>query len=296
MKKLLLAFTFCILCFSSFSQDKNPLIVKNDFQNQKKWVDSIYDQMTLEEKFGQLFMADIFSSDPKAKTDKIKDLITKYHLGGIIFSKGGPVRQAKLNNELQSLAKIPLLIGMDAEWGLAMRLDSTFAYPWNMTLGAIPDNKIVEEVGKRIGEHSKRLGVHINFAPVVDINANPKNPIIGNRSFGEDKENVTAKALAFLKGMQSTGVLGSAKHFPGHGDTDKDSHKTLPTIDLTRERLDTVELYPYRALINNGVAGVMIAHLNVPALEPQQEYPSSLSKKVVTDLLKNELGFNGLIF
>src|SRR5690606_12553410 len=158
------------------------------------------------------------------------------------------------------------------------------------------DNKIVEEVGKRIGEHSKRLGVHINFAPVVDINANPKNPIIGNRSFGEDKENVTAKALAFLKGMQSTGVLGSAKHFPGHGDTDKDSHKTLPTIDLTRERLDTVELYPYRALINNGVAGVMIAHLNVPALEPQQEYPSSLSKKVVTDLLKNELGFNGLIF
>src|SRR5690606_15875892 len=203
MKKLLLAFTFCILCFPSFSQDKNPLIVKNDFQNQKKWVDSIYDKMTLEEKFGQLFMADIFSSDPKEKTDKIKDLITNYHLGGIIFSKGGPVRQAKLNNEFQSLAKVPLMIGMDAEWGLAMRLDSTYAFPWNMTLGAITDNNIVEKVGRRIGEHSKRLGVHINFAPVVDINTNPKNPIIGNRSFGEDKENVTQKSLAFMKGMQS---------------------------------------------------------------------------------------------
>ncbi|HZW77912.1 MAG TPA: glycoside hydrolase family 3 N-terminal domain-containing protein [Flavobacteriaceae bacterium] len=296
MNRWLIALFCFLLILPALAQQRNPLRVANDYENQKRWVDSIYAKMTLEEKLGQLFMVDLFSADTKVKIDKVKNLITQYHLGGIIFSKGGPVRQAKLNNELQSLAKIPLLIGMDAEWGLAMRLDSTFAYPWNMTLGAIPDNKIVEEVGKRIGEHSKRLGVHINFAPVVDINANPKNPIIGNRSFGEDKENVTAKALAFLKGMQSTGVLGSAKHFPGHGDTDKDSHKTLPTIDLTRERLDTVELYPYRALINNGVAGVMIAHLNVPALEPQQEYPSSLSKKVVTDLLKNELGFNGLIF
>ncbi len=252
--------------------------------------------MTLEEKMGQLFMADIFSSDPKAKTDKIKDLITNYHLGGIIFSKGGPVRQAKLNNEFQSLAKIPLMIGMDAEWGLAMRLDSTYAFPWNMTLGAITDNKIVEKIGRRIGEQSKRLGVHINFAPVVDINTNPKNPIIGNRSFGEDRDNVTEKSLSFMKGMQSAGILGSAKHFPGHGDTDMDSHKTLPTVDFSRERLDTLELYPYKKLINEGLNSVMVAHLNVPALEIQMNYPSSLSSKVVTDLLKNELGFNGLIF
>ena len=174
MKKLLLSIVLAFLCIQAFAQDKNPLIVKNDFQNQKKWVDSIYDKMTLEEKMGQLFMADIFSSDPKAKTDKIKDLITNYHLGGVIFSKGGPVRQAKLNNEFQSLAKVPLMVGMDAEWGLAMRLDSTYAFPWNMTLGAITDNKIVEKVGKRIGEHAKRLGVHINFAPVVDININQK--------------------------------------------------------------------------------------------------------------------------
>src|SRR5690554_6496183 len=296
MRKILFAFILFFGSYIGFSQDKNPLIVKNDFQNQKKWVDSIYDKMTLEEKFGQLFMADIFSSDPKEKSDRIKTLITDYHLGGIIFSKGGPVRQAKLNNEFQALSKVPLMIGMDAEWGLAMRLDSTYAFPWNMTLGAIEDNKIVEKIGHRIGEHSKRLGVHINFAPVVDINTNPKNPNIGNRSFGEERENVTEKALAFMKGMQRAGIIGSAKHFPGHGDTDLDSHKTLPTIDFSRERLDTLELYPYKKLIDEGLNSVMIAHLNVPSLEPQMNYPSSLSTKVVTDLLKHEMGFNGLIF
>lgn len=296
MKTLCFSTILAFACLASFSQDKNPLIVKNDFQGQKEWVDSIYNSMTLEEKMGQLFMADIFSSDPKAKTDKIKDLITNYHLGGIIFSKGGPVRQARLNNEFQALAKVPLLIGMDAEWGLAMRLDSTYAFPWNMTLGAITDNKIVEKIGKRIGEQSKRLGVHINFAPVVDINTNPKNPIIGNRSFGEDRDNVTEKALAFMKGMQSVGVMGSAKHFPGHGDTDMDSHKTLPTVDFSKERLDTLELYPYKKLISEGLSSVMVAHLNVPSLEIQMNYPSSLSSKVVTDLLKKEMGFNGLIF
>ena len=174
MKKFLLACILISIYFPTIAQENNPLILKNDFQNQKKWVDSIYVTMSLEEKMGQLFMADIFSSDPKAKTDKIKDLISNYHLGGVIFSKGGPVRQAKLNNEFQSLAKVPLMIGMDAEWGLAMRLDSTYAFPWNMTLGAINDNALVEKAGKHIGEHSKRIGVHFNFAPAVDINTNPK--------------------------------------------------------------------------------------------------------------------------
>ncbi len=296
MKKLLFLGFVILFCFPVISQERNPLIVKEDFQNQKKWVDSIYENMTIQEKFGQLFMVDVFSSDPKAKVDKIKDLISNYHIGGVIFSKGGPVRQARMNNEFQDLAKVPLMIGMDAEWGLAMRLDSTYAFPWNMTLGAITNNKIVERIGKRIGEQSKRLGVHINFAPVVDINTNPKNPIIGNRSFGEDKENVTEKALAFMKGMQSAGIIGSAKHFPGHGDTDKDSHKTLPTLDFARERLDTLELYPYKRLINEGLNSVMVAHLNVPSLEPQLNYPSSLSSKIVTGLLKEEMGFNGLIF
>ncbi|WP_271855942.1 glycoside hydrolase family 3 N-terminal domain-containing protein [Patiriisocius marinus] len=296
MKKLF-ALALLLLSFvTSIAQQINPLIVENDYQNQRMWVDSIYNQMSLQEKVGQLFMVDVFSSDPKPKTDKINALIRDQHIGGVIFSKGGPKRQAKLNNQFQSQAKVPLLIGMDAEWGLAMRLDSTYAFPWNMTLGAITDNKIVEKVGYRIGRHSKRLGVHINFAPVVDINTNPKNPIIGNRSFGEDKDNVTEKSLAFMQGMQRAGILANAKHFPGHGDTDTDSHKTLPTINFTKERIDSIELYPYRRLIREGLSSVMVAHLNVPSLEEKEGLPSSISKTIVNDMLKGELAFNGLIF
>ncbi|PTM08325.1 MAG: beta-N-acetylglucosaminidase, partial [Bacteroidetes bacterium] len=233
--------------------------------------------------------------DNKTKQSIINQ-IKDYHLGGIIYSKGGPVRQAKLNNELQAISKIPLLIGMDAEWGLGMRLDSTYSFPWNMTLGAINDNKLIEQAGKHIGEHCKRLGVHFNFAPVVDINTNPKNPIIGNRSFGEDRDNVTNKALAFMKGMQEAGVLANAKHYPGHGDTEQDSHETLPTISFDEKRIDSVELYPYRELIKKGLSSVMVAHLNVPSLESRSGYPSSLSKHIVTDILKDSLGFTGLIF
>lgn len=296
MKKILASTLFSLISVTCFAQQINPLIVKEDFENQKKWVDSIYNGMSLQEKMGQLFMVDVFSSDPQSKIDKVKNLIKNQYIGGVIFSKGGPVRQAKLNNEFQAGSKVPLMIGMDAEWGLAMRLDSTFAYPWNMTLGAIADDRIVEKVGERIGEHSKRLGVHINFAPVVDINTNPKNPIIGNRSFGEDRDNVTRKSLAFMKGMQNAGILANAKHFPGHGDTDTDSHKTLPTINFSRERIDSIELYPYKRLINNGLSSVMVAHLNVPSLEEKSDYPSSISKTIVTDILKGQLGFNGLIF
>lgn len=277
------------------AQQKNPLFASN-VADQRAWVDSIYNDMSLKEKIGQLFMADIYSSDPKSKKDALKSLITQYNIGGVIFSKGGPVQQARLNNELQGMSKVPLLIGMDAEWGLNMRLDSTYAFPYNMALGAINDNKIVEAVGRQIGLQNKRLGVHINFAPVVDININPENPIIGNRSFGENRENVTLKSIAFLKGMQSTGILGSAKHFPGHGDTDQDSHKILPTLNFTRARLDSVEMYPYKRIIDAGIASIMVAHLNVPALEPRKNYPTSLSKNVVTTILQDSLGFNGLVF
>ncbi len=296
MKKLLVTSLFTLSFLCVYAQQINPLIAENDFPNQKKWVDSIYGKMSLQEKIGQLFMVDVYSSDPKSKTDKVKELISNYYIGGVIFSKGGPKRQAKLNNEFQELSDVPLLIAMDAEWGLAMRLDSTYAYPWNMTMGAVTDNKLIERVGKRIGQHSKRLGVHINFAPVVDINTNPKNPIIGNRSFGEDKENVSLKSLAFMKGMQSAGILANAKHFPGHGDTDTDSHKTLPTISFTKERIDSIELYPYKMLISQGLSSVMVAHLNVPSLEKKFNLPSSISKTIVSDILKGQLGFNGLIF
>lgn len=252
--------------------------------------------MTLKEKVGQLFMVDVFSSDPKSKTDKIDSLIKNQHIGGIIFSKGGPIRQAKLNNHYQDISKTPLIMAMDAEWGLAMRLDSTFAYPWNMTLGAITNNDIIYKVGKQIGEHTKRIGMHINFSPVVDINTNPNNPIIGNRSFGEDRDNVTEKALAYMRGMQSAGVLANAKHFPGHGDTEKDSHKTLPTISFSKSRLDSIELYPYKRLIQEGLSSVMVAHLNVPSLELRSNFPSSLSRDIVTKLLQKEMEFNGLVF
>lgn len=296
MQKTLLFFLFILGCIPAISQQISPLVVENDRVNQQIWVDSVYNNMSLQQKVGQLFMVDVFSKDPKAKTDKIKNLIKQYHIGGVIFSKGGPIRQARLTNEFQGLSKTKLMIAMDAEWGLAMRLDSTFAYPWNMTLGAIKDNSIIEKVGRRIGEHCKRLGVHINFAPVVDINTNPKNPIIGNRSFGEDADNVTQKSIAFTKGMQSSGILANAKHFPGHGDTDSDSHKTLPTINFSKKRIDSIELYPYKQLINQGLSSVMVAHLNVPSLEPQNGLPSSLSKIIVTDILKKDLGFNGLIF
>ena len=278
-----------------FCQTNNPL-EKKDAVAQTKWVDSIYDGMSLPEKIGQLFMVDVFSSDPKVKVNKVKALIRDHKIGGVIFSKGGPVRQAKLNNEFQAMSKIPLLIGMDAEWGLSMRLDSTYAFPWNMTLGAIKDESLIEKTGQYIGEHCKRLGVHINFGPVVDINTNPKNPIIGNRSFGEERINVTTKAIAFTRGMQSVGVLANAKHFPGHGDTDSDSHKTLPTIGFSSKRIDSVELFPYKQLFRHNLASVMVAHLNVPSLENRPDYPSSISKNIVTNILKGYLGFQGLIF
>jgi beta-glucosidase-like glycosyl hydrolase/CubicO group peptidase (beta-lactamase class C family) len=296
MKKLFI--TILTLFFFNFlsAQEFYPLLLEKDQTNQKKWVDSIYNSMSIHEKVGQLFMVDVFSKDSKDKTDLINSLIKDYYIGGIIFSKGGPARQAKLSNQYQKISKTPLLMAMDAEWGLAMRLDSTFAYPWNMTLGAIADNKIVYDIGKQIGAHVKRMGMHINFSPVVDINTNPDNPIIGNRSFGEDRDNVTNKALAYMRGMQSSGILANAKHFPGHGDTDLDSHKILPTISFTKKRLDSIELHPYKRLFQEGLSSVMVAHLNVPALEKRKKFPSSISKAIVTDLLQNDLNFQGLIF
>ena len=294
-RHFILLFLFFITSLLAAQIKEHPLLASNATE-QKKWVDSVYSNMSLEEKVGQLFMVRAFSNETKSNHKEVAELINKYHIGGIIFSTGGPVSQAKQNNFYQAISKIPLLVGMDAEWGLSMRLDSTYAFPWNMTLGAIKDEKLIERTGKHIGEHCKRIGVHFNFAPVVDINTNPKNPIIGNRSFGEDRDNVTNKALAFMKGMQGAGVLANAKHFPGHGDTENDSHKTLPTIVFSQKRIDSVELFPYRKLIDNGLSSVMVAHLNVPSLESREGFPSSLSKNIVTDILKDSLGFNGLIF
>lgn len=290
-------FSFLLFIFVIINpvSGQNPLTTK-DSESQKQWVDFQYSGMTLEQKVGQLFMVSIESRQGKAATDGIKDLIATHQIGGVIFSKGGPVRQAQLCNEYQLASKIPLLIAMDAEWGLSMRLDSTYAFPWNMTLGAISDNSVVEKVGKQIGKHANRLGVHINFAPDIDINTNPKNPIIGNRSFGENRENVAEKGIAFMKGMESVGVLSSGKHFPGHGDTAVDSHHALPFLNFSKERLDSLELYPFRQLIKNGLSSVMVAHLEVPALELKKGLPSSLSEQIISGVLKDRMGFEGLVF
>lgn len=274
--------------------EKKHFLQDSDAEN--RWTDSIYSKMTLDEKLGQLFFVSAYSNKDSVHVNKIKDLVANYKVGGLIFFQGGPFRQAKLTNEYQAKAKIPLFIGLDAEWGLSMRLDSTYAYPWNMTLGAIQDLDLIEKVGRNMGIECKRMGIHFNFAPVLDINTNPLNPIIGNRSFGESKTNVANRGTALMKGIQSQGVLCTGKHFPGHGDTAVDSHKALPTVSFTKEHMHEVELYPYKQLFDEGLASVMVAHLNIPSLEPRENIPSSASYNVVTDLLQKQLGFEGLIF
>lgn len=272
----------------------DPLLVFGD-EYQMKWVDSVYSSMTLNQKVGQLFVVQAVSNKGISHKTKILDEITSNRVGGIIFSNGSAEKQVKLTNLYQEMSDIPLLIGMDAEWGLSMRLDSTFSFPWNMTLGAISDNELIKHVGNRIAAHCKRIGVNFNFAPVVDINTNPKNPIIGNRSFGESMQNVSSKSLSYMNGQQQMNILSSAKHFPGHGDTSTDSHKSLPIINHKKERILNVELKPFKNLINNGLESVMIAHLEVPSLEKTRGLPSTLSFAIVTELLRYRLGFKGLI-
>jgi len=283
---------FSLFSTSLFSQSS---LVTRDYENQKIWVDSVYNSLTIDQKIGQLFTIWVATKEGPERMDEIADIIKTNHLGGLIFSLGNVKDQAIATNRFQSISKVPLLIGMDAEWGIGMRLDDAFSFPFNMTLGAIENNKLIYEVGERIGVHSKRLGVHINFAPVVDINTNPNNPVIGSRSFGENKFNVTNKSIAYLKGMQSQGIMGSAKHFPGHGDTSQDSHKTLPTINFDSKRINDVELYPFKELIKNNLSSVMVAHMEVPSLENKPKLPSTLSKTIVTKILKKKLKFDGLI-
>lgn len=261
-----------------------------------RWADSVFSTMTPDERIGQLFMVAAYSNKDKTHVNEIKKLVQDYKIGGLIFFQGGPGREAMLTNTYQACAKVPLLISIDGEWGLAMRLDSTVQFPRQMTLGAIQDEKLIYEMGQEIARECKRIGIHVNLAPVADVNNNPLNPVISNRSFGEDKYNVARKALAYMKGMQDEGILANAKHFPGHGDTDMDSHKTLPTILSSRERMDTLELYPFKELMKNGLGSVMVAHLSIPAYDTTKNIASTLTKAVVTDLLQKDLQFKGLIF
>lgn len=264
--------------------------------SENKWVDSVYNQMSFDQKVGQLFMVAAYSNKDEAHCLEIEKLITESKVGGLIFFQGGPHRQSNLTNRYQSISKVPLFIGIDAEWGLSMRLDSTYRYPWNMTLGAVRDLRLIKKVGENMADESNRLGIHFNFAPVIDINTNPKNPIIGNRSFGEDKVNVANHAIALMDGVQSKGVFSTGKHFPGHGDTATDSHYALPLVNFDKSRIDKTELYPYKRMFDEGLVSVMVGHLNIPSLEPKENIPTTASFKVVTNLLQDELGFEGLIF
>ena len=293
MKKIV----FLIAVFSVFqiNAQVDPFKTKDSIA-QVRWVDSIMTKMSVDQKIGQLFMVAAFSNKDKKHTDFIENLIKNYQLGNLVFMQGTAEGHARLINKYQSISKIPMLIAIDGEWGLSMRLKNTINYPYNMALGAIRDDKMIAEFGRRIGRHIKRIGIHVNFAPVVDINTNPKNPIIGNRSFGEDKYDVTEKSLQFVKGIQSEKVMACAKHFPGHGDTSQDSHKTLPTVDFSAERIDKVELYPYYKLFEAGLGSIMTAHLSIPSLESNAQLPTSLSYNVVTKIAKERMKFRGLIF
>ena len=259
------------------------------------WADSVLAQMTLDEKIGQLFNIPAYSNE-KINVEEVEQLIKEYHIGGLTFFQGNITKQAELTNQYQALSKLPLMVAMDAEWGMAMRIDSVMKYPWQMTLGAIQDEELIYKMGKDIAQQMRRIGVNVSFSPVIDVNNNPDNPIINARAFGEDKENVARKGVAYMQGLQDGKVLASAKHFPGHGDTDMDSHKTLPLIDKTKAQLDSIELYPFKQLIKKGVGSIMIAHLNIPAYTKESAMPSSLTAGVVTDLLREELKFKGLTF
>ncbi|MDA1267693.1 MAG: serine hydrolase [Bacteroidetes bacterium] len=263
---------------------------------QQLWVDSVFHALTFEERLGQLFMVAAYSNKDQRHVDEISALIQKENLGGLIFFQGGPNRQARLTNYYQAQAKTPLMIAMDAEWGIGMRLDSTLNFPKAMTLGAISDPSLVQEMGAEIARQFKLLGIHVNFAPVVDVNSNPENPVIGYRAFGEDKVRVTKQAIAYMKGLQENGVLANAKHFPGHGDTEADSHFTLPLIPHAEKRIWEVDLYPYQELFKENLMSVMVAHLNVPSLNQGSPISTSLSKPIVTDLLQQQMNFQGLIF
>ena len=274
---------------------KYPNALITTLNRRNDWVDSVFKKLTPDERIAQLMIVEAFSNKGKEHEEDVLRLIRRYKVGGLIFFQGGPVRQAKLTNKYQAASKVPLLISMDAESGVGMRMDSAMQYPFPMMLGAINNDSLIYRMGEEIGREFKRLGMHLNFAPVADINNNPKNPVISYRAFGENKKDVASKSLAYMLGMQNTGIIATAKHFPGHGDTDVDSHYDLPIIPYGRGRLDTLELYPFRELIKSGVGGIMVAHMHMPKLDATPNLPSTLSKPIVTGLLRQELRYAGLV-
>jgi beta-glucosidase-like glycosyl hydrolase/CubicO group peptidase (beta-lactamase class C family) len=260
-----------------------------------QWVDSLMKKLTLDQKIGQLFMVQAYSTRKFQKTDELIKQIKQFQVGGVIFMQGAPSAQSQICNKFQQSSNVPLLIAIDGESGLGFRLDSTINYPVQMALGAITNDSIIHQMGLEIGKQLRRLGIHMNMAPVCDINNNPTNPVINYRSFGEDKMQVAHKSWLYASGLQASGVLATAKHFPGHGDTETDSHFRLPVINQTKNELDSIELYPFSYLINQGIGAVMTGHLQVPALEPNAKIPATLSARIIKNKLQEDLGFEGLI-
>ncbi|MEM1138083.1 MAG: glycoside hydrolase family 3 N-terminal domain-containing protein, partial [Bacteroidota bacterium] len=262
------------------------------------WAKQTLAKLSLEEKIAQLLHVAAYSNRDAQHLESLMQLTEEEKIGGLIFFQGDPEKQIEMTNALQKTADVPLMISIDGEWGLAMRLNNTIAFPYQIALGAIEScyDDLIYEMGREIGKQCKSMGIHVNFAPTIDINNNPANPVIGFRSFGASKELVSAKAYAYMQGMQDEGILACGKHFPGHGDTDSDSHFTLPVINHSKKHLQENEFYPFKQLQQKGIAAMMVAHLEVPALEPQKGLPSTLSHQIITKQLKQNIGFEGLVF
>ncbi len=291
----------CILvfifgCVGYLHAQFSPKNITKDLDKKAvKYADSLYAKLSMDERIGQLYIVALYTNKDQNHISGVRKLVEQERIGGIILMQDDAEQEIVLVNEFQKKSRVPMLFGMDAEWGLYQRIKTAHKFPWAMTLGAIQDNNLVYEMASKIAEDAKKMGIYWNFAPVVDVNTNPKNPIIGNRSFGSDVQNVIAKSLAYAQGLQDNGVLAAIKHFPGHGDTDVDSHLDLPVVKHSLERLNKIELAPFKALMDKKIGGVMIAHLYVPQLEKGKNIPASISYDIVTNLLKNKFPYEGLV-
>ena len=291
----------CILvfifgCVGYLQAQFSPKNITKDLDKKAvKYADSLYAKLSMDERIGQLYIVALYTNKDQNHISGVRKLVEQERIGGIILMQDDADQEIALVNEFQKKSRVPMLFGMDAEWGLYQRIKTAHKFPWAMTLGAIQDNNLVYEMASKIAEDAKKMGIYWNFAPVVDVNTNPKNPIIGNRSFGSDVQNVIAKSLAYAQGLQDNGVLAAIKHFPGHGDTDVDSHLDLPVVKHSLERLNKIELAPFKALMDKKIGGAMIAHLYVPQLEKGKNIPASISYDIVTNLLKNKFRYEGLV-
>lgn len=291
-----ITYIFLLLLTIQLSAQYQPKnLSKEDLKKANTWVDKTYRSLSQDEKLGQLFIVALYTNRGEDFISNVRNIVENEQIGGLILMQDDAAREINLVNEFQQKSKVPLMIGMDAEWGLFQRIAAAHKFPWAMTLGAIQDKNLITQMAAKIAEDSKRMGINWDFAPVVDVNTNPDNPIIGNRSFGSEVQNVINSALAYSNGLQDNNILAAIKHFPGHGDTSTDSHLDLPVVAHNLQRLNDVELAPFKALMDKGIGGVMVAHLYVPALEKEKGVPASVSKSIITGLLKEKYGYKGLI-